>query len=67
MNELILLPYIMFSYIFSLLMWGILFITLHYQWKKHDCKEWTYQKWRTRKHFKTKNKVDDSIDWENGV
>jgi hypothetical protein len=37
MSELILLPWVLFKYIFSLGLWGVLFMTLHYQWKKHDC------------------------------
>ena len=41
MSELILLPWVLFKYIFSLGLWGVLFMTLHYQWKKHDCTEWT--------------------------
>jgi len=34
MLELILLPWILFKYAFSLGLWFALFMTLHYQWKK---------------------------------
>ncbi len=65
MSELILLPWVLFKYIFSLGMWGVLFMTLHYQWKKHDCSDWTVAKYR---QLRKKNVVvEDDIDWENGV
>ena len=34
MLELILLPWILFKYLFSLGLWAGLFMTIHYQWKK---------------------------------
>lgn len=64
MSELILLPWVLFKYIFSLGLWGALFITLHYQWKKHDCSDWTIGKLR---QMRKKKPVEDDIDWENGV
>ena len=64
MSELILLPWVLFKYIFSLDLWGVLFMTLHYQWKKHDCTEWTVNAIRSRRK---KKPVEDDIDWENGV
>ena len=64
MSELILLPWVLFKYIFSLGLWGVLFMTLHYQWKKHDCTEWTVNAIRSRRKKKL---VEDHIDWENGL
>jgi hypothetical protein len=39
MLDLILLPWILFKYVFSLGLWFALFMTLHYQCKKHNV--WT--------------------------
>lgn len=64
MSELILLPWTIFKYIFSLGLWGALFMTLHYQWKQHDCSDWTVSKIR---QLRKKKPVEDDIDWENGV
>lgn len=44
MTELILLPWTIFKYIFSLGLWGLFFFTLHFYWQKHDCTEWTLGK-----------------------
>lgn len=56
LEEIILLPWTIFKYIFSLGLWSALFITLHYQWKKHDCSEWTMDKLT---QLKRKNKTED--------
>ena len=60
MLELILLPWTIFKYIFSLGLWGALIITLHYQWKKHDCSEWTLNALRSNKK-KDEDKPEDYI------
>ena len=36
MLELVLLPWTLFKYVFSLGLWFALFMTLHYQWKKRN-------------------------------
>jgi len=59
MLEIILLPWTLFKYLFSLGLWGVLFITLHYQWKKHDCSEWTVNAIRSRQTSKQKKKVEE--------
>jgi len=64
MSDLILLPWVLFKYIFSLGLWSVLFISIHHQWKKHDCSEWTMNAIRSRRK---KKPVEDDIDWENGV
>jgi len=58
MLELILLPWTLFKYIFSLGLWGALFMTLHFYWKKHDCTEWTVSKLTKNK---TEEKPEDYI------
>ena len=35
MSDLILLPWVLFKYIFSLGLWGVLFISIHYQWEEN--------------------------------
>jgi hypothetical protein len=57
MTELILLPWTIFKYIFSLGLWGALFMTLHFYWQKHDCTEWTVSK------FTKKTKQDKPEDY----
>jgi len=64
MSDLILLPWVLFKYIFSLGLWSVLFISIHHQWKKHDCSEWTMNAIRSRRK---KKPIEDDIDWENGV
>ena len=44
MTELILLPWTIFKYIFSLGLWGLLFFTLHFYWQKYDLTEWVTSK-----------------------
>jgi len=63
MLELILLPWTLFKYIFSLGLWSVFFITLHYLWKKHDCSEWTLNALRSNKPKKQKveEKPEDYI------
>ena len=60
MLELILLPWTLFKYIFSLGLWGVLFITLHHQWKKHNCSEWTLNALKSNKK-KVEEKPEDYI------
>ena len=64
MSDLILLPWVLFKYIFSLGLWSVLFISIHHQWKKHDCSEWTMNAILSRRK---KKPIEDDIDWENGV
>jgi hypothetical protein len=60
MLELILLPWTLFKYLFSLGLWSVFFITLHYLWKKHDCSEWTLNALRSNKK-KVEEKPEDYI------
>ena len=60
MLELILLPWTLFKYIFSLGLWGVFFFTLHYLWNKHDCSEWTLNALRSNKK-KDEDKPEDYI------
>jgi hypothetical protein len=61
MLELLLLPWTIFKYLFSLGLWGIFFMTLHYQWKKHDCSEWTVG--QISKRMNKKNKPESPEDY----
>lgn len=57
MTELILLPWTIFKYIFSLGLWGLFFFTLHFYWQKHDLTEWVVSK------FTKKTKQDKPEDY----
>lgn len=61
MTELILLPWTIFKYIFSLGLWGLLFFTLHFYWQKHDCTEWTVDKVMKLRGKKQQEKPEDYI------
>jgi len=61
MNELILLPWTTFKYIFSLLFWGLLFFSIHHQWVKHDCTEWSLGKLKQFNKTKKEDKPEDYI------
>ena len=40
-GDLILLPWVLFKYIFSIGLWGLFFTLCHYYWNKHECSDWT--------------------------
>tara|TARA_B110000211_G_scaffold224540_1_gene275696 strand:+ start:476 stop:733 length:258 start_codon:yes stop_codon:yes gene_type:complete len=68
-GDLILLPWVLFKYIFSIGLWGLFFTLCHYYWNKHECSDWTVKAIRKArgKKYNRKKELEEEIDWENGV
>lgn len=61
MLELILLPWVLFKYLFSLGLWTALFMTLHYQWKKR-CLTEKFTIFGDKFFRKNQKSVNDDLD-----